>query len=397
MTWIAPDGTALSEEGNPLPILPRFYTALARAARRQRDQHVRIAWLGDSHTQPDIWTEAVRHPLQERFGNGGPGFVHVGWKKWAYMHTGVDLQVHGKWSIQPPRLLSVEPWEDGVLGLGGVRLIPRDGASARVDVRPGALPGAARWELSFRLVDDNAALRVVPSQGEPIELGRKAGQPAEVSHVAWETPGPGGGFAVRDATGRVELFGVTVETTGRAGVVLDTLGLNGARAIHALGWDAAAWQAALRRREPALLVLAYGTNEAGIQNLDMDRHRQRIEALLKRAKDGRPELDCLVIGAMDRGGPEMTAKIERINDAQRAAAAAQGCAFWSAQTAMGGKGAMATWAQDDPPLAAKDHVHLSIPGYRRLGAALARDLLRAFDAGRTTGGDTQPEPTRTKE
>lgn len=381
--WSAPASVGTSPEGNPWPVLPRFFTALLRIEEGERDDHARIIWFGDSHTQPDIWTHAVRQPLQARFGNGGPGFMHVGWKKWGYRHTGADLSVHGKWRIQPPRLLTVETYDDGVLGLGGVRLLPQPGSRASIEVNAATLPGPARWELAFRTTSDDAQLRIRPADGEVIELGHDPDAPG-VRHATWSTAGPGGGFEVEAVRGQSQLFGVVAETSGRPGVVLDVLGLNGARVVHTLTWDEPTWTAALARRKPDLIVLAYGTNESGIRHLSMERHRQRLVRLLDRGRSGSPTADCLIIGAMDRGDAAMSEKIERINEAQAEAAKERGCAFWSAQAAMGGRNSMQKWVGEDPPLGAPDRVHLKVRGYRRLGAALARDLLDGFDAGRRT-------------
>ena len=77
--------------GEPLPVveappapepealsLPRFYAALAELEAGKRQDHVRILWLGDSHTHADYLTGAVRRALSERFGAGGPGYLRVG-------------------------------------------------------------------------------------------------------------------------------------------------------------------------------------------------------------------------------------------------------------------------------------------------------------------------------
>ena len=58
--------------------LPGFYGALESLDTKARPDSVRVAWFGDSHTAADFLTGEVRHALQQRFGNGGPGFVHVG-------------------------------------------------------------------------------------------------------------------------------------------------------------------------------------------------------------------------------------------------------------------------------------------------------------------------------
>jgi lysophospholipase L1-like esterase len=378
--WVAPSTVGTSPEGNLLPQLPRFFSALLHLAQGARSTPVRIAWLGDSHTQPDIWTHAVRTPLQDRFGTGGPGFVHVGWKKWGYRHAGAELSVVGQWRIEPPRLLAVQPYDDGVLGLGGVRLVPRRGAGAAVRTKPGALPGPARWELTVRFPRGRGALRIIPSEGDPVDIAARPGS-EEFQHVSWMTRGPGGGFSVEATDEGAELFGVVVESEGAPGVVLDVLGLNGARVVHALGWDDAAWRGCVQRRQYDLVVLAYGTNEAGIRELSMEGHTAELVRLLDRVRAASPHADCLIIGAMDRGGVTMSEKVERLNGAQEAAAKARGCAFWSAQRAMGGKGSMQKWLDAEPPLATKDRVHLHVRGYQRLGSMLSRDILRACDDG----------------
>lgn len=49
----------------------RFFKALAQSDTRK----LRIAHIGDSHIQADIYTATVRDRLQEAFGNGGRGFI----------------------------------------------------------------------------------------------------------------------------------------------------------------------------------------------------------------------------------------------------------------------------------------------------------------------------------
>ena len=105
-----------------MPGLPRFYDSLARLESGRLDSHVRVVWIGDSHTQADGWTHAVRTTLQTRFGNGGPGFVHIGWTTFGYRRDGVVLRSMGPWSLLPASLVSVTRVGDGVVGLGGVRV-----------------------------------------------------------------------------------------------------------------------------------------------------------------------------------------------------------------------------------------------------------------------------------
>ncbi len=383
--WFAPSDLGTTPEGNAVPELPRFYDALARLETRLRHDHVRIVWLGDSHTQADGWTHSVRKALQARFGNGGPGFVHVGWITYGYRRENVVLRATGSWSLLPNTLVSVTPVGDGVLGLGGLRLEPRGAdATASVTVDANDLPGKGSWDLAVRLTEKDASL-VVQLDGKEHTLEAQPHTLGHVRHVPLESKGPGGTLQVSRGWNRPQLLGVVVEAADRHGVVLDTLGLNGARYRSALAWDEAAWVAELARRQPDLVVLAFGTNESSDVKLKAEAHAARVKQLVERVRKAAPQADCLIFGPIDRGGEQYEQTVQRINEAQASAARELGCAFWNGQQAMGGPGSMQRWASMVPPLGGGDRVHLYPRGYQKLGEMLGRDMLAAFDAGVVRG------------
>ena len=53
----------------------------------------------------------------------------------------------------------------------------------------------------------------------------------------------------------------------RRGLTFETLGINGAQANVISGWNEAVWAAEVAARNPALVILAYGTNEANSAGL----------------------------------------------------------------------------------------------------------------------------------
>src|SRR5690606_6298012 len=74
--------------------LGHFHQALRDLrAGRDPDGKVRVLLYGGSHTDADIYPHYVRAYLQERFGDGGHGFVHVA-KPWAW-YGHVELEVEG--------------------------------------------------------------------------------------------------------------------------------------------------------------------------------------------------------------------------------------------------------------------------------------------------------------
>lgn len=360
--------------------LSRFHAALAALARKERQRHVRIAWLGDSHTAADFWTNAVRKPLQARFGKGGPGFVQVGVA--AYRHELVRVGSEGTWRREPSSPAASSREGDGVFGLGGQRVSPT-GADARIAVSlvPGAITGDAVWTVAFRAGAADR-LRLAVRGGKAITAGSKSGAPSGAGSSVRRVTLEGKGEAALDlgiTAGAPEIVGVFVESSS-PGVVLDTLGISGARAATALSWDAPSWKAELAAREPSLVVLAYGTNEAA-GTASVERYEKSLVELAERARTSAPDADCFVVGPPDMsapGGKSRPRAIEHDQGARRAAARA-GCGFFSAFDAMGGEGSFARWATASPPLASGDGVHLRASGYQKLGEMIAEALMIGYD------------------
>jgi lysophospholipase L1-like esterase len=176
--------------------------------------------------------------------------------------------------------------------------------------------------------------------------------------------------------GRPDFCGVVVETdeSKHPGVVLDNLGINGARYATALAWDDGAWQAELARRPPDLVVLEFGGNEAGDRPIKPADYRKNLLALMGRVRKVRPDVSCVVAGLAERTDAE--ANIRPILEAQKAGAAEAGCLFWNTFEVMGGRGSMAKWMEDK--LASDDGIHLMPKGYERLGALMLADLMRDY-------------------
>jgi lysophospholipase L1-like esterase len=186
------------------------------------------------------------------------------------------------------------------------------------------------------------------------------------------TEGPGRVEVV--ARGKVELLGLVVERK-EPGVVLDTVGLNGARFGTFLAWDEASWVAEVARRHPDLVVITLGTNETSDPHPEAERYEKQLTQLLGRVRAAAPDSECLVVTPMDRAGPPYAARIATISEGLQRAAAQGRCAVWSALQAMGGPGSAESWAAETPPRAAADGVHLTPKGYQSLAESLGRDLV----------------------
>lgn len=362
--------------------LSHFFEALRELERQSRSRHVRVLWLGDSHTNADFMSGTVRRALAERFGDGGPGFVRIGSKP--YRHDGLKTGRDGRWNIDPDPPARRSQQDDGVFGLGGTRAVPAPGASFTLKLAgrpPGATDEPARFELAYTL--PAGAMFEVDLAGKRLRIDATSARDiasSGISHLPL-TASLGSPFALRPLAGAPRLFGVVIEKTAEVGLVLDTSGIDGARLETPLAWNEAAFVAEAARRAPELFVLAYGTNEA-FDQLKVERYGPQLAALVERLRKASPRASCLVLGPTDAPlGEGSVPRVAEVSAALQASATAVGCSFASLQQLMGGEGSFARGMKAKERLAQPDKLHLTPRGYQELGQALAKKLLDAFSEG----------------
>ncbi|MCA9633838.1 MAG: hypothetical protein KC766_39580 [Myxococcales bacterium] len=362
------ESAAPSEEVGPKGPLASFRAAMAGLAAGQRKRPVRVTWLGDSHTAADFWTDAVRQRLGRVAPAGGPGFVYLGLEP--YRHSGVSVDLDGDWQHLPHAPSTSSKTADGVFGIGGVRTSFGSGdAKLRLTPRARTLLGSARWTVYYRMPDARTRFRV--KLGDKTKTV-KSKRPGRIERTLLEGAASDT-LTLEPGAGRPEFFGAVVEGS-EPGVVLDTLGINGARVATALAWEEDSFVDLLKQREPDLVVLAYGTNEAGA-NTAVEKYRAHFEALMKRVRRAAPDASCALFGPTDWVRNED--RIIAIDALERSVAGALGCAYFSVFDAMGGRDSITDWAKQSPPLAAPDHIHLTPKGYGVIGQATADFLLGA--------------------
>ena len=363
--------------------LRAFPTAEAEAGPRL----LRIAFFGDSHTAAGFWTGRLRSHLQERFGDGGPGLVLPARPWRGYPRADLEQVFNRRWAAESLRNAEAS----GRVGLTGAALeIPE---AERLVLR-GAFGSFRLHLLGPEGREPRVALPEIPPelpQPEPIPMADRQRLPVggELLLRILEplAPGPFSALSIGLPEG-MRLLGVDLRS-GRPGAVLDELGLNGAELLDLEKWDPALRAALLLDARPALVVLAFGTNDLGHRNLDGAAYRARAARLLREIKEasGAP---VLLVGPLDRmgrrrRGQNLKLGAKTVIAAMREACADAGCAFWNAKAAMGGEGSIQRWRKQR--LAQRDLVHLTVGGYQKLGDLLLKALDHAeADWGRRPSG-----------
>src|SRR5688572_7886731 len=361
--------------------LQNFYDALDRLrAGDDPDGKVRVLAYGASHTDADVYPQYVRAYLQERFGDGGHGFVHVA-KPWGwYAHTDVAVEGEKRWTTEHAQRSSAR--QDGLYGLLGAslstksksafgRVVPKkSGVGERHEIYYLAQPKGG----SFQILVDGKRIAKVKTRADVVQAGYHAFELEDGEHAIEIRP---------EGNGEVRLFGMTIERA-TPGVVVDTLGIGGARASSILAWDEAVWADNVRRRDPDLVILAYGTNEAN-DDRSLGSYEDDLRAVIAKMQRAAPRASCLLVGPGDfplsagDGSWLPRPRLDEIIASQRRVALASGCGFWDARAFMGGELSMPRWVASNPPMAKPDHVHLTKRGYVRMGMALVDAMMVAFD------------------
>lgn len=183
-------------------------------------------------------------------------------------------------------------------------------------------------------------------------------------------------------------------TQARSSIIYDVLGINGARAVRLLSWNEPAFSSNVARRKPDLIILAYGTNEVTDNNWSVESYQRMFVSILKRFRRAAPQASILIFGPPDRairtgGGWQSVGRMTALLEAQRRAAIEMGAGFWSSYGAMGGAGSMNIWVAKG--LGQRDHVHLTAPGYIKLGRLFYDDLLSGYEAHAPADGQRQQQ------
>jgi lysophospholipase L1-like esterase len=350
--------------------LESFFEALDAAHAKRRLEPVRIMHFGDSHVAADVLTREIRERFQNEFGDGGAGFI-VPRNPMATKRRGVSSGFTEGWVVEG---IGGRYSLDAIYGPAGINLATSDpGERAWIEtscnhfeVYFARQPGGGKIEITVDGVD---ALE------EPVILNSRA---PKLDSVSIDLPDDAPHrLEVRTLSpGKVRLFGIVAEHLS-GGVSYDVFGINGARAKRILTWNQQALAAAIKTRDPNLIILAYGTNEVGDPDWTPVSYESLLGEILQRLHNAAPNASIVVFAPPDRADLALSPRLQTLVNAERRAALANNAAFWSAFDAMGGAGSISNWLRLG--LAQPDRVHLTGSGYARLADMFYENLKACMD------------------
>jgi lysophospholipase L1-like esterase len=359
--------------------LDGFYARLASLEASEHESAlqtgtVRVMQFGDSHTAADMFTGEARHVFQQQFGDGGIGYSYAGHPFAGYRILGSERAQSRGWKTDGNKFLQLSDGEP--LGMGGIR-ISTDRANEWVTLDT----PCSTLELQYLQQPGGGSLRFTDNDGEPVEIETSGTETGPGTFTYTCTPGDHHFEVTTEEPAPVTLFGWVAT---QPGVTWESIGINGAEAPLILKWDQALFSRYLKDDSPALIVLAYGTNEAAGRDWDEESYQQTFASIVDALHQYVPESSILVVGPPDRsvGGRRRAwhpfTGTDRIIQAQRAVCRTHGCAYWDQRDRMGGLGSMQQWFYAG--WAQPDHTHFTGEGYRELADALMADLMTDYGA-----------------
>jgi len=379
---IPPHPPRLSDGGGLRPLFAALADIEAGAAPRP----VVAIQIGDSHSAADLFSGRMRELFQERFGAAGRGMMPAGLPYNYYRPRMARVAETGDWRRASSFTAS------GPFGIGGVIQQSAD-AGAQMTLTETEPAGFDRAFFEVLRQPGGGTLRMQVDDREPHEFATAAGA-AGPHWVEFDAP-RGSHRLTLGGAATVLAWGTQRQTSG---IVYENFGVVGAT-VDVIGhWDPGTVAAELARRDPALIVVVFGTNEGVRPPQSLTRYAERFAARVKALRGAVPGAAVLVVGPPDvgrHGQPPVAGcdadwapppGIAIVREAQREVARREGWYFWDWQAAMGGLCAADRWARQDPPLELADHIHQKPDGYRRSAELLFAAIMDEYRQYRSATG-----------
>ncbi len=352
------DGTGLSH----------IKAALAASGERL----VRIAVLGDSYIEGDIFTQNVREQLQDIYGGSGVGYVNM-YSEFPGFRRSVRQSGSG-WSVYN---INNQDCNHSYLSISEQYSRKSvEAAKARATYKGvDKLRHLSSWDVSrFLFMSPDASVITTVTTDDASDRNEIEGSP-DVQCI--EEYGETAKFSVSITDSPITAIGVWLD--GYNGVSVDCMSSRGYSGVTLSRVNSTLCSQMRRYIDYDLIVLEFGINAMSASQSDYTAYSNLMVKVIAHLRQCYPKADILLMGIGDRGqktGGDIRsmAVAQSMVDAQRMAARKAGCVFWDTREAMGGEGAIIKWASAQPPLANKDYVHLSHAG----GAALAKEFVKSF-------------------
>jgi lysophospholipase L1-like esterase len=343
-----------------------------------KTEHVRIVQIGDSHTAGDYFSGDLRDALQAQYGNGGIGTRVAGLPYRGVRQKDMTISQTGLWHYHN----SLTDHLFTAYGISGFTAVSAS-LNASLSLNVVDPRGFDKGFVEFARRSGGGALQILVD-GALVKTISTYGPNGTFAHVAFNAPAGGAHRLTLVAKARgIEILDWNTERND-PGIIFDSFGVVGSTAGITGNWDPDIVSRQLADLHPALIILAYGTNEGADPDFNTADYSEIYGNLLAEIHQWSPASSILIISPtdgshQDRGCvasgnqdcPWLTLPaLAAVRSAQAQEASAHFAAMWDASVPELYTGGMNGWAEMTPPLGRGDHLHFTAGGYAILANAL---------------------------
>lgn len=327
----------------------------------------RMAVVGDSYIEGDIFTQDLRAKLQEAYGGEGVGYMSM-FSEFPGFRRSVKQGGNGWQTFDPNRKA-----QNLYLGLSEHYFKPTGNALATYTGSK-SVAHADKWATSRFLfvAPENTTVSTRTSPNGPWVNHQVTGSP-KVQTITVD--GQTSNFELKTADKSMIALGVWLD--GKSGISVDCMSSRGFSGVTLLRVNPALCRAMSKVIDYDLIILEFGINAMTSTQTDYSLYSRKMVEVINHVRTCFPGTDILLMGIGDRGekrGSEVHSmrSAKYMVEAQRDAARKAHCLFWDTREAMGGEDAIVAWTKAGKTN--KDYIHMTHQG----GAELATLLFNAL-------------------
>lgn len=337
---------------------------------------ITIAHLGDSHLQSDIFPGELRKNLQNVKGYAGRGMVFPFSMAKTYSANDLKSTYTGVWQCSR----SLEHYPKLPLGASGATCRTLDpNASFTLTFKTDALERNRKLKIYCKKTESSFDLIVRTGERRLVVLVDSFAK--NIPYVEVEIP-EGGSDAItiqmmkhHPYETEFELYGISLETTEKSGLMLHCLGIGGAM------YGSVTREQLFHDHFPSLnadlVIIDFGTNDILYTDKVPDDMETQIKNVISKVRYAAPNASILLTSTQDmyRRGKNIKSA-EAFGDLVKKIAKDENCAFYDWYWVSGGPRTMSIWQSRQ--LALPDMIHLSPPGYKLKGTLLTEAFLNTM-------------------
>ena len=362
------DGSVAIENYSGATPLQHFRQALRQAGNRT----VRVAVIGDSYIEGDIFCSNLRDILQQRYGGSGVGFMAAHCEFPGFRQT-VAQKSHG-WTMHDIRTMSRR---DTLRTLSSDYGIATGKASSTYEGRS-KFPTTKSWARTrfVFLAPDSGCITVKGSDGQLQTMAVSASADPQAITLNGSTS---------KAEINVDVPGLVALGTyldSSTGIQVDCMSIRGNSGLGTVRINRDLCRKMAQWADYDLIIVEFGMNVLSSEQTDYSPYTANMVKGIRHLQSCYPDADILIMGVGDRGikigsevksMPTVTAMVK----AQRETAMRTSTHFWDTRAAMGGELAVVDWRKRK--LLNADYIHLNHAGGAELAQLFDKALKHSLD------------------